>query len=182
MGMRTRRLTLGRMMAVIAIIALGFAVSRVDAAPAVSLCVFVGCTWYLAGRRYAEALAKRAAEGADLSPSHKARLAAWCALTAAVAIGLPDAAFLGGYCGYMAVIQAMPPYETDVPRLRDLEPSHILMGALIGIAAALYVAAIMRGGLRRVAKKRALSASAEPRPSERMLEHGRIAVRRASAW
>ena len=36
----------------------------------------------------------------------------------------------------------------------ELEPEHILGGALIGIAAALYVAAIMRRGLRPAAKKR----------------------------
>ena len=68
MDVRKRRLTLGRMMAVIAIVALGFAMTRVDAAPAVSLCVFAGCTWYLAVRRFNETLARRAAEGAATSP------------------------------------------------------------------------------------------------------------------
>jgi hypothetical protein len=176
MGKRKRRLTLGRMMAAIAIVALGFAVSRVDAAPAVSLCVFAGCTWYLANRRYAEALATRAAEADALGPGRKARLAAWCALTAAVAIGLPDAAFLGGFYGYMAVIRAVIGRTHWSP---DLEPEHILMGALIGIAAALYVAAIMRGRSRSAAKKR--GAAAEPTPARSMVEQGRVAARRVSA-
>jgi hypothetical protein len=179
MGMGKRRLTLGWMMAAIAIVALGFAVSRVDAAPAVSLCVFAGCTWYLANRRYSDALTRHAADGAALSRSRKARLAARCALTAAIAIGLPDAAFLGGYSGYMAVIRAVIVKSHWSP---DLEPEHILIGALIGIAAALYVAAIMRRGLRPIARKRPSSAATAPTPSRSMLKHGRVADPRASAW
>jgi len=180
MGTRKRRLTLGRMMAAIAIVALGFAVSRVDAAPAVSLCVFAGCTWYLAGRRYAEARARRAAEGADLSQARKARLAARCALTAAVAIGLPDAAFLGGLYGYMAVVRRFS--MVDPGWRPDLDPTHVLIGAIIGIAAALYVVAIMRGGWRRVARKSTSSAVAEPTPSRAMVERGGVAESRVSAW
>ena len=79
MDVRKRWLTLGRMMAIIAIVALGFAMTRVDAAPAVSLCVFAGCTWYLAVRRFNETMARRAAEGAETSPGRKARIAAHCA-------------------------------------------------------------------------------------------------------
>jgi hypothetical protein len=178
--MRKRRLTLGRMMAIIAIVALGFALSRVDAAPAVSLCVFAGCTWYLAGRRYTEALARRAAEGATLSPSRKARLAAWCALTAAVAIGLPDAAFLVGLYGYMAVIRRLAAVD---PRWRpDLDPTHILIGAIVGAAAALYVAEIMRRGIRPAARRRrAASRPADRSPSRSMVEREHVAEGRASA-
>ena len=66
MEVRKRRLTLGRMMTVIGLVALGFAMTRVDAAPAVSLCVFAACTWYLANRRYTEALAKRSADGVSI--------------------------------------------------------------------------------------------------------------------
>jgi hypothetical protein len=180
--MRKRRLTLGRLMAAIAIVALGFAVSRVDAAPAVSLCVFAGCTWYLASRRYTEALARRATEKAVLSPIRKVRIAAWCALTAAIAIGLPDAAFLGGFYGYMAVVRRITLRETDVHWAPELDPGAILTGALIGIASALYVAAIMRGGLKPRAKKRASSAARESAPSRSIVEHGRVADRRVSAW
>ena len=79
MEVRRRRLTLGRLMAIIGIVALGFAMSRVDATPAVSFCIFAACSWYLAGRRYTEALARRAAEGASIGPSQKARIAARCA-------------------------------------------------------------------------------------------------------
>jgi hypothetical protein len=180
MGMRKRRLTLGRMMAAIAIVALGFAVSRVDAAPAVSLCVFAGCTWYLAGRRYHEALARRAAEAEALSPARKARLAAWCALTAAVAIGLPDAAFLGGLYGYMAVIRCVA--VVDRRWRPDLEPTHILIGAVVGIAAALYVAELMRRGIRPAARRRrAAPLPADRSPAPSMVEQGRVADRRVSA-
>ena len=42
MEVRKRRLTLGRLMAVIGIVALVFAMPRMDATPAVSFCVFVG--------------------------------------------------------------------------------------------------------------------------------------------
>ncbi len=179
MEVRKRRLTLGRMMAVIGLVALGFAMTRVDAAPAVSLCVFAACTWYLANRRYAEALAKRSAEGVAVSPSRKVRIAVRCGLIAAIAIGLPDAAFLGGYYGYMEVIRATVIRTHWSP---DLEPEHILMGALVGIAAALYVAAIMRRGFRPAAgKKRALPAATEPASLRWLLKHDRIAARRVPA-
>jgi hypothetical protein len=174
MGERKRRLTLGRMMAVIGVVALGFAMTRVDTAPAVSLCVFVGCTWYLAVRRFEETMAKRAAEGAETSPGRKARIAARCAAVAALAIGLPDAAFLGGFYGYMAVIFLAAVQSHWRP---DLEPEHILIGALIGIAAALYVAAIMRRGFRAtVRKKRALSTAASRESIRTLPEHERVAA------
>jgi hypothetical protein len=174
MGERNRRLTLGRMMAVIGIVALGFAMTRVEAAPAVSLCVFAACTWYLAGRRFAETMARRAAEGAETSPGRKARIAARCAAVAALAIGLPDAAFLGGYYGYMAVVRRFAAYNRWSP---DLEPEHILIGALIGIAAALYVAAIMRRGFRPTArKKRSSSTAASREPIRALPEHERVAA------
>jgi hypothetical protein len=168
------------MMAVIAIVALGFALSRVDAAPAVSLCVFAACTWYLAGRRYAEALARRTAEGVSINPSQKARIGARCALVAALAIGLPDAAFLGGYYAYMAAVRnflALSP-SMDV----DLMPGHIAIGALVGIVAALHVAAIMRRGLGPAARKgRAASAAVDRTPTRSPVEHRRVAARRVPA-
>ncbi len=177
MDVRKRWLTLGRMMAIIGIIALGFAMTRVDAAPAVSLCVFAGCTWYLAVRRFNETMARRAAEGAETSPGRKARIAARCALIAALAIGLPDAAFLGGFYGYMAVMRRLVIRETDRLWTHELEPVHILIGALIGIAAALYVAAIMRRGFRpAVRKKRAPSAAASREPTRTFPRHERIAA------
>jgi hypothetical protein len=177
MELRKRRLTLGRLMAVIGIVALGFAMSRVDATPAVSLCVFAGCSWYLAGRRYTEALARLAAEGAPIGASRKVRLAARCLVGAAMAIGLPDAAFLGGYYGYMRgifLINGQPHFRPD------LESEHILCGALIGIAAALYVAAIMRRGLRPTAKKR-ITLPTDRAARRRFVEDGRVAARRVSA-
>jgi hypothetical protein len=179
MGIRKSRLTLGRMMAVIAIVALGIAMSRVDATPAVSLCVFAACTWYLAGRRYAEALARRTAEGAPIGPSQKARIAARCAIVAALAIGLPDAAFLGGYYGYMVTIRSLIVVSHWRP---DLEPQHILYGALIGIAAALYVAALMRRGWRPAAKRRLPDTVRDRTPSHSLIEQARVPARRAPAW
>jgi hypothetical protein len=176
MGVRKRRLTLGRLMAVVGLIALGFAMTRVDAAPAVSLCVFAACTWYLANRRYTEALARRAAEGTEVSPSRKARIATRCAAVAAIAIGLPDAAFLGGFYGYMKVVRRFTPFETDRTWPPELDPTHILIGALVGIAAALYVAALMRHGLRPAPRnKRVRSDTIDRRPSRRLAEHEYVA-------
>ncbi len=183
MGMRKRRLTLGWMMAAIAIVALVLAVSRVDAAPAISLCVFTGCTWYLANRRYTEALARIAADGAAPGPAGKAELAARCALTAAIAIGLPDAAFLGGLYGYMAVVRRVAAVDPRWWRWRpDLDPTHILIGAIVGVAAALYVAAIMRHDLRPATRRRrAASPPADRSPSRSLVEHGRVAAGRVAA-
>jgi hypothetical protein len=177
MGVWNRRLTLGRLMAVIGLVALGFAMPRVDATPAVSLCVFAGCSWYLANRRYAEAMARRAAEGVSTTASRKARIAARCAVGAALAIGLPDAAFLGGYYGYMRGIFLINGTDHFRP---DLEPEHILCGAVVGIAAALYVAAIMRRGRRPAAKKR-IAKPADRTASHRLLDNRRVAARRVSA-
>ncbi len=175
MGERKRRLTLGRMMAVIGIVGLGFAMTRVDAAPAVSLCVFAACTWYLAVRRFDEAMARRAAEGAETGPGRKARIAARCALTAAIAIGLPDAAFLGAYHGYMAAVRnvlAISPASNP-----DIMPGQILIGALMGIVAALYVAAIMRRGFKLAGRKPRARSEGANRPSPRgLLEPERVAT------
>jgi hypothetical protein len=152
MGQQRSRLTLGRLMAAIGIVALGFAMSRVDAAPAVSVCVFAACTWYLANRRYTEALAQRTAEGTEISLSQKTRIAVRCTITAAFAIGLPDAAFLAGLYGYMAVIRQIA--DLNGRWRPDLELEHILFGALVGAGAALSVAELMTRGFRPTAKRR----------------------------
>ena len=142
MGERRRRLTLGRLMLVIGMTALAFAMTRVDAAPGVSLCVFAACTWFLASRRFAEAMARRAAEGLKTSRAQRARILAGSASIAVVAIGLPDAAFLAGYYGYMKLIREIPrPLYSGNPYL-DLW--HVLAGAFFGIIIALYVASIVR--------------------------------------
>jgi urea transporter len=99
---------------------------------------------------------------------------------AAIAIGLPDAAFLGGLYGYMAVVRRFA--VVGNAWRPDLDPAHILIGAIVGIAAALYVAAIMRRGFRpAAAKKRALPTVTEPASSRWLLKHDRIAARRVSA-
>jgi hypothetical protein len=183
MEVRKKRLTLGRLMAVIGIVALGFAMSRVDAAPAVSVCVFAACTWYLAARRYAEALGRHAEQGIEGDRAQRARIVARCAVASALLIGLPDAAFLAGYYGYMAAIRATiygaDAYMTDVVFDRDLEPQNILLGALVGIAAALYVAAIMRRGSRAAARKRRAKPAVRG-ASEPAAEDDGIAPRRGS--
>jgi ABC-type amino acid transport system permease subunit len=172
MGQRKSRLTLGRLMAVIGIIALGFAMSRVDAAPAVSVCVFAACTWFLASRRYTEALARRTAEGVSVGRSQKARIAVRCTITAAFAIGLPDAAFLAGLYGYMAMMSRLA--ALNHAWRPDLEPEHILFGSVVGIVAALFVAEIMRRGLRPAAKNRPKAANRVSLRST--IEHRRVAA------
>ncbi len=185
MKMRKRRLTLGRMMGLIGLVALGLAMTRVDAAPGVSLCVFAGCTWYLARRRYVEALARRAAEGDETGHHGDVRLAVRCTLLAALAIGLPDLAFLGAYYGYMtamrtALIMSNQGWANSKP---EFAPGQILMGALVGFAAALYVAAIMRRGVRPSARKKParIEPEAKPAASRWRLGHDPIAPQRVSA-
>ncbi|MHB1561806.1 MAG: hypothetical protein ACYC61_30520, partial [Isosphaeraceae bacterium] len=161
---RRHRLTLGRMMGLIGLVALGLAMTRMDSAPAVSLCVFVGCTWYLARRRYVEALAHRAAagegEGVEADPRGDARLAVRCVLAAALAIGLPDAAFLGAYYGYMATVRSV--FARTPMGYPEFAPGQILIGALVGIYAALQVAAIMRRGLRPTGGRKRARVEREP--------------------
>lgn len=182
MEMRKRRLTLGRMMALIGLVALGLAMTRVDAAPAVSLCVFAGCTWYLARRRYVEALARRAAEGVETRHHGDVRLAVRCTVVAALTIGLPDLAFLGAYYGYMAAVRNA--FAGTPMAYPELAPGQILMGALIGISAALYVAAIMRRGLRPAARKTPVRIEPEAKTatSRWRLGHDPIAPQRVSAY
>lgn len=177
MAVRKGRLTLGRLMAAIGIVALGFAMSRVDATPAVSFCVFAGCTWYLGVRRYDEAMVRAAAEGSPVGPGRKVRIAARSVIGSAIAIGLPDAAFLGGYHGYMAAARMMSADRRWSP---ELEPQQILFGALIGIAAALYVAAMMRRGLRPAGRKRAATPADRSAPGA-VREDDRVAASWVSA-
>ncbi len=125
-----RRLTLGRMMAVIGVAALILALRRVDSAPAVSVCVFAACAWYLASRRFAEAMTRRETEGLTTSRARRARILAGAVGIAVVAIGLPDGAFLVGYIGYMRAIRVMMPISHWIP---DYDPWHMAMGAAIGI-------------------------------------------------
>ncbi len=161
MGERRRRLTLGHLMLVIGVAALVFALTRVDAAPGVSLCVFAACTWFLASRRFAEAMARRTAEGLTTSRAQRARILVGAASIAVVAIGLPDAAFLAGYYGYMEAIRAsmvMPPQWTPY-----YEPWHMLAGVSFGIIAALNFAAIVRRWIGPIVGNAPASAAASAR-------------------
>jgi hypothetical protein len=148
MRVRRGRLTVGRMMAVVGVVALILAMRRMDSAPAVSLCVFAACAWYLAARRFAETMARRAAEGLTTSRARRARILAGAACLAVVAIGLPDGAFLAGYYGYMRFYAR--PVEAICFKVvanrwsPDHDPLHMAMGMVIGIASALYVASIVR--------------------------------------
>ncbi len=181
MGERKRRLTPGRLMGLIGLVALGLAMTRGDARPAVSMCVFAACTCYLAGRRYTEALARRAAEGVAPTTARKARLAARCFLIAACAIGLPDAAFLGGYYGYMQMVRSLVIRETNVRLPLELDATHMLLGALIGISAALYVAALMRRGFRSAARPSAgITPETQPTAARSVLKQEHIAAQRVS--
>jgi len=175
MGVRRGRLTLGRMMAVIGVAALILAMRRVDSAPAVSLCVFAACAWYLASRRFAEAMARRAAEGLTTSRAQRARILVRAACLAVVAIGLPDGAFLAGYYGYMEAIRATIILKNWSP---DYDPWHMTMGAVIGIMSALYVASIVRRWIGPIiGAKSAASATAPREPIRPIPEHQRVSTR-----
>jgi len=170
MGTSRRRLTLGRMMAGIGVAALVLALTRVDAAPGVSLCVFAACAWFLAARRYAEAMARRSAEGLTTSRARRARVLAEAAGIAVLAIGLPDAAFLAGYQGYMAAVRAT--IVVGHGNL-DFDPWHMMTGVVLGIIAALYVASVVRRWLGPIAgSKPALPAASHrgPAPSRHLHE------------
>jgi hypothetical protein len=120
---------------------------------------------------------RREAEGLVTGPARKARIVASCAVIAAVAIGLPDAAFLGGFWGYMAVTRAIVFKRNWNP---DSEPTDMMVAALLGIAAALYVASVMRRWMGPIVRKRSARPSASSRASIRSLpeqEHERVASR-----
>jgi hypothetical protein len=168
MGVRRRRLTLGRMMAVIGIVALILAMRRVDSAPAVSVCVFAACAWYLAARRFAEAMARRSAEGVTTSRAQRARILVGAACIAVVAIGLPDGAFLAGYYGYMQVIRA-PISDVAPGSGPDYDPLHMTMGAVIGIVSALYVASIVRRWTGPIIGVKSIVSTAVPREAIRSI-------------
>jgi hypothetical protein len=177
MGARRSRLTLGRMMAVIGVAALILAMSRVDSAPAVSVCVFAACAWYLASRRFAEAMEQRETEGLTTSRARRARILVGAASIAVVAIGLPDAAFLAGYIGYMRAIRIT---MHDIHWIPDYDPWHMAMGAVIGIVCALYVASVIRYGFGPIlgGKSRSAGSSASPRePIRSLTEHEQISSR-----
>jgi hypothetical protein len=175
MGARRSRLTLGRMMAVIGAAALILAMRRVDSAPAVSVCVFAACAWYLASRRFAEAMARRAAEGLTTSRAQRARILVGAACIAVVAIGLPDGAFLAGYYGYMEAIRATIVIRNWSP---DYEPWHMTMGVVIGIMSALYVASIVRRWIGPIiGAKPAVPATSAREPIRSIPEHRRVSTR-----
>ncbi len=154
---RRRHLTIGRLMIVIGVIALVFALTRVDAAPGVSLCVFAACTWYLASRRFAEAMARRTAEGLTTSPAQRAGILARAASIAMVAIGLPDAAFLAGYYGYMEAVIRITFQKGPWSPIYD--PWHMTAGVVLGIISALYVASMVRQWVGPIAGKKPRSAA-----------------------
>jgi hypothetical protein len=187
MGERRRRLTLGHLMLVTGVAALVFAMTRVEATPGVSLFLFAACSWYLASRRFAETMAERSTQGLTTSRAQKSRILASSAGLAVVAIGLPDAAFLAGYYGYMEAIRALcaQPFWTipsapvlpsmGYPAIRTTMPmagwnpyldlTQILAGSLAGLIAALSVASIVRQCLGPiVGRKPAKRARPVPEP------------------
>ncbi|MGP0065530.1 MAG: hypothetical protein ACLQGP_18240 [Isosphaeraceae bacterium] len=177
MGEHPRRLTLGRMMAVVGVVALILAMRRVDSAPAVSVCVFAACTWYLASRRFAEALARRTARGLETTRAQRVRILAGAGCLSVVAIGLPDGAFLAGYYGYMEAVRA-----TTIPVVRnwspDYEPWHMAMGAVIGIISALYVASIVRRWIGPIiGAKSPVKAAARREPIRSLSQHEHVSTR-----
>jgi hypothetical protein len=161
MGERRWRLTLGHLMLAIGVAALAFAMTRVEAAPGVSLFVFAACTWYLTSRRFAEAMERRAAAGLTSGRMQKARILAGAAGLAVVAIGLPDAAFLAGYYGYMEAIRTTS--LTPIFGSPYLDPRHVLAGAFLGIIAALNVAATLGRWIGPILVKKPAAAAIPPR-------------------
>ena len=163
---------MGRLMAVIGVVALILAMMRVDAAPAVSICVFAACAWYLASRRFAEAMARREAEGLTTSRAQRARILVGSGCLAVLVIGLPDGAFLAGYYGYMEAIRALGRETHWIP---DYDPVHMAMGAVIGIASALYVASIVRRWVGPIIGTKSAVSKASPREAMRSVpEHERV--------
>ena len=175
MRARRSRLTLGRIMAVIGVVALILAMRRVDSAPAVSLCVFAACAWYLAARRFAETMALRTAEGLTTSRARRVRILLGAANLAVVAIGLPDGTFLAGYYAYMEAIRATIVVKNWRP---DYDPWHMLIGSVIGIVSALSVASIVRRWTGPILGARASVSAKAPRARIRSISrHERISTR-----
>ena len=130
MRLRGNRLTLGRMMAIIGLVALILALRRVDSAPAVSLCVFAACAWYLASRRFAEAMARRAAEGLTTAGRNSAHPPGGRERRRR-GHRPPDAAFLAGYYRvHGGDSRHDHRCRIGVP---TYDPWHMTMGMVVGI-------------------------------------------------
>jgi hypothetical protein len=131
------------MMAAIGVAALCCAAVRVESGPAISTCIVAACVWYLTYRRFAQAMAHREAEGLTTSRSQKARILVRCAIFALVVIGLPDAAFLAGFYGYMSYIHSTISMA-DMLEFPHSELEHIAQGAVCGIILALCAAGFLK--------------------------------------
>ncbi len=164
-------------MLVIGIAALILAMVRMDRAPApaVSICVFAACAWYLASKRFAEAMVRREAAGLTTTRMQRMRILVVSGCVAVVVIGLPDAAFLAGYHGYMRAIRAMGIESHWTP---DYDPWHMTVGAAIGIISALYVASLVRYGFGPIIGRKSAGSATSPRQLIRpAAEHEHVSTR-----
>jgi hypothetical protein len=141
------------MMAAIGIAGLCLTLARVDEAPSVSIAIGAACIWYLAYRRFTEAMRERAAEGLTTSRSQGMRILVSSVLFASVVIGLPDAAFLGGYSGYMHYSRKRFHVWELINWPYD-KIDEMMKGVVFGLLAALVVALFMRWMLWPTAHER----------------------------
>ena len=66
-----KRVALGRMMATIGVIALSCNPIRAESAVSAGIAIVAACVWYLAYRKFADAMAQRVAEGSPTSAPDK---------------------------------------------------------------------------------------------------------------
>ncbi len=78
-----------------------------------------------------------------------------------VAIGLPDAAFLAAYYGYMEAMTRMAINKAPWSPLYD--PWHMTVGVVLGIIAALYVASIVKRWIGPIVGNKPASATTPER-------------------
>jgi hypothetical protein len=165
------------MMLIIGIAALILAMLRVDRAPApaVSICVFAACAWYLASKRFAETMLRRETSGLTTTRVQRICILVGSGCLAVAVIGLPDAAFLAGYHGYLKAIRAMRIESHWTP---DYDPWHMTAGAAIGIISALYVASMVRYGFGPIiGRKSAVLATSPRQPIRPVAEHEHVSTR-----
>jgi hypothetical protein len=125
------------LLAIVAVVAVSLAATRVESAPGAGIAIVGSSIGYLAYKAFLKALALRRARAMETSRSRRAGLFLLSTLKAVVIIGLSDAMFLAGFYGYMKVVNQV------VLRSHwrsNLDPGCLRTATALGLFLALYTA------------------------------------------